>query len=247
MSTLLTVLKSATRMPFFETGVEGWDYATYGGTVFLVEVEGKPYAITASHVRRDFAWKELCITDEKHGREIAGLKTVHHASDLVGDAEGTDFGDIAVIEFSDDVTTDFFAYLYPLNAETTDRAETGDALIAYGSPKQMSEIDDETIKPVFAALGFVDTGPHAHDGFLRTAAGRWADPVLTSLSGMSGGPVFNTTKDVLSGVMIRGGVNGQNASAKFIDIEDVMQLVGAIHSGKSGMTYLKTVKHPASI
>lgn len=245
MTSLLTVLKAAARMPFFETGVVGWDYATYGGTVFLVEIEGKPYAITASHVRRDFAWKELCITDEKHGREIAGLKTVHHASDLVGDAEGTDFGDVTVIEFSDDVTPEFFAHLYPLNAETTGRAEAGDALIAYGSPKQMSEIDDETIKPVFAALGFVDTGPHAHDPFLRTAEGQWADPVLTSLSGMSGGPIFNTTKDVLSGVMIRGGITGQNAFAKFIDIEDVMRLVGAIHSGKSGMTYRKTVKHQA--
>lgn len=247
MASLLTVLKAATRMPFFETGFEGWDYATPGGAVLLVEFEGKPYAITASHVRRDFAWKQLCLTDEKHGREIAGLKAVQYAADLIGDAEGTDFGDITVIEFSDDVGTDFFDALYPLNASTTGQAETGDALIAYGSPKQMSEIDDETIKPVFAALGFVDTGPHAHDAFLRTAEAQWADPVLTSLAGMSGGGVFNTTKDVLSGVMIRGGINGQNASAKFIDIEDVMQLVGAIHSGKSGMTYRKTVKHPASI
>ena len=244
MSDLLTVLKAASRMPFFETGYDGWDYATPGGTVFLVEVEGKPYAITASHVSRDFTWKNLCLTDAKHGREIAGLNAVHYASDLIGDAEGTDFGDITVIEFSDDVTTDFFAQLYPLNATTTGQAETGNALIAYGCPKQMSQIDERTIKPVFAALGFEDTGPHAHDAFLRTAEARWADPVLTSLAGMSGGPIFNNTKDVLSGVMIRDGISSQHASAKFIDIEDVMQLIGAIRSGKSGMTYRKTVKHP---
>jgi hypothetical protein len=245
MSSLLITLKAATRMPFFETDVEGWDYATHGGTVFLVEVEGKPYAITASHVRRDFAWKKLCLTNEKHGREIAGLKAVNYASDLIGDAEGTDFGDITVIEFSEEVTSDFFAHLYPLNAATTGKAEAGDALIAYGCPKQLSEIDEGTIKPIFAVLGFEDTGPHAHDAFLRTAESQWAKPILTSLAGMSGGPVFNTTKDVLSGVMIRGGIKGEHASAKFIDVEDVVRLVGAIRSGKTGLTYRKTVKHPA--
>ncbi len=164
MSDRLNRLKAATRMAFFETDYEGFDYATSGGTVFLVALNGKPYAITATHVRQTFEWRRLCVTDEKHGREIAGLNAVSRATNLVGDAEGTDIGDISIIEFSDGIGADFFKNgIYPLDDDTTGRSETGDALIAYGLPKELSTIEDQTIKPVFAELGFED----ADEGFLE--------------------------------------------------------------------------------
>lgn len=47
--------------------------------------------------------------------------------------------------------------------------------------------------------------------------------------------------------MIRGGINGEHATAKFIDIEDIVPLIRAILSGHTSMSYRKTVKHPASI
>lgn len=245
MSDRLNRLKAATRMAFFETDYEGFDYATSGGTVFLVALNGKPYAITATHVRQTFEWRRLCVTDEKHGREIAGLNAVNRATNLVGDAEGTDIGDISIIEFSDGIGADFFKNgIYPLDDDTTGRSETGDALLAYGLPKELGTIEDQTIKPVFAELGFEDDGPHPHDAFLRRCIGQWNKPIVTALTGMSGCGVFNTAKDVLSGVMIRGGINGGIASGLVIDIEDVVRILHALNTGQMATNYRKIVRYP---
>lgn len=243
MLTPIDRLKASTRMVLFETGYEGWEYSTNGGTVFLVAYEGKPYAITARHVAHTYDWKTLCVMDRKSGSEIAGLKAVSFANGLFGDAEGTDFGDVVVVEFSPDIDSAFFGGdIYPLDETTTSRADTGDALLAYCVPKEKTEIKDGVIRPTFAALGFVDDGPHAHDAFLRTCFARWAEPGLTSLSGLSGSPVFNSTKGVLCGVMVRGGIQGRDATGKYLDIDDVLRLVRCVHQGETATNYTKTVK-----
>lgn len=245
MSDRLDDLKAATRPAFFETGWDGWEYATSGGTVFLVSLEGKPYAITATHVRQSFEWKQLCLTGEKYGREIAGLKSAYRADELFGDAEGTDIGDITIIEFADGLGAEFFqGQIYDLDQVTTGRSDTGDALIAYGNPKELINIEDGKIKPIFMSLGFVDVGPHPHDLFLRNGIGQWNKPGITSLTGMSGCAIFNTAKNVLCGVMIRGGLKDGEAKAKFIDIDDVVTLLRAIHAGEKATSYRKTVKLP---
>ncbi|HEY1224463.1 MAG TPA: hypothetical protein VGE54_04475 [Brevundimonas sp.] len=245
MSDRLKLLKAATRMAFFDTGFDGWDYATSGGTIFLVSLNGKPYGITATHVRQTFEWRQLCVTDEKDGRQIAGLKFVSRATNLTGDAEGTDIGDISIIEFSDDIGTEFFnGGIFSLDQVTTGGSETGDALIAYGLPKEHTTIGDGKINPTYAELGFEDSGAHDHDPFLRRLIGQWHKPVVTALTGMSGCGVFNTTKDVLTGVLLRGGVSDGVATGLFIDIEDVTRILNAIHTGTMTTNYRKIVRKP---
>jgi hypothetical protein len=232
-------------MALFETDYEDWRYATHGGTVLVVSVEGKPYGITARHVVRDFGWHRLTVTNRTHGDHIAGLKSVSYASDPKKGAVGTDIDDIVIIEFSDDIDAYYFGDdHYPLEATTTVRADMGDDLTVYGALKEKTVIVDRLIKPTFARLGFADTGPHRYDPFLRTCSAFWRDPEFTSISGISGAPVFNDTRQGLSGMMVRGGLSGSNASGIFLDFEDVLRIVVNAHTGSEGVDYVKIVRHP---
>ena len=54
LSTGITVrqdFKDSVRFVFFWTGFEGWEYATHGGTAFVVNFRGRPFALldAASH------------------------------------------------------------------------------------------------------------------------------------------------------------------------------------------------------
>lgn len=65
--------------------------------------------------------------DPKSGSEIAGLKAVSFASGLFGDAEGTEFGDVVVVEFSPDIESAFFGgYIYPVDEAATSWADIDD-------------------------------------------------------------------------------------------------------------------------
>jgi hypothetical protein len=100
--------RQAVRFIMFETGVEGWDYATHGGTMLVVNFERRPFGVTCQHVRGDFHWRELVVTDQRFGSQIAGLKGIYHGSAPVGDAVGSDVLDLIVVEFADDVGSGFF-------------------------------------------------------------------------------------------------------------------------------------------
>jgi hypothetical protein len=230
-------------MVLFETEFEGWEYASHGGTVFLVEVGGKPYGITARHVVGDFAWDDLCVLNRRNdGDKFAAPKAIYYPSELRKGAEGTDFGDIAIIEFRDDVELGFFGEgFYPLEASTVP-AHKGDDLIVYGALKEKLTIADRKIMPTFASLGFQDDGPHSHDPFLRNLSAYWASPAFTSIDGLSGSPVFNETQDGLTGLMLRGILRGSNASGLYLDFEDVFRVLKNVHDGVSHGDYVKTLR-----
>jgi uncharacterized protein (UPF0303 family) len=58
---------TAARMVLFDTGLDEWQYATHGGTLFVVMHSGKPYGITCRHVLQDFDWRQLVVTDKRNG------------------------------------------------------------------------------------------------------------------------------------------------------------------------------------
>ena len=129
--------RDCVRMVFFDTEDETWQYATHGGTAFVVSFQGRPYAFTCRHVLRGFEWQQLVITDAKFGGSIAGLKSIAYASDAREGAIETDILDVAVVEFAPDVGINFFkdsAYLLDLATVATSRA--GDALFAAGALKE---------------------------------------------------------------------------------------------------------------
>src|SRR6202008_2449447 len=73
--------RPATRFVFFDTGLEEWPYATHGGPLFVILYRGKPYGLTCRHVFKTFDWGQLAVTDERHGRAIAGLRYLSEQTD----------------------------------------------------------------------------------------------------------------------------------------------------------------------
>lgn len=107
MSVLFERIVRSTRMALFQTEYVGFEYVTHGGTILVVSIEDKPYGITARHIAQDFHWQHLCVMDRTQGTMIAGLKSIAYANNLAKSAAGTDLGDIAIIEFSDETRTVF--------------------------------------------------------------------------------------------------------------------------------------------
>ena len=68
--------RTAARFVFFDTEDEHWQYATHGGTMFVVLYKGKPCGLTCRHVLKDFYWRQLVVTNQRQGRQIAGLRSV---------------------------------------------------------------------------------------------------------------------------------------------------------------------------
>ncbi|MGD9979561.1 MAG: hypothetical protein AB7H66_03235 [Hyphomonadaceae bacterium] len=230
------------RFLMFETDVPGWEYATHGGTAFVVNYRGKFFGIMCKHCLGDFTWRQLALTDQRFGRDLAGLKAIYYPSNPSGAAVDSDILDIAVVRFSDDVGADFFkdrAYIVDLETVTT--SNLGDQLRVNGALKDESRIGDDTITPIFALLDFRDIGATSSDVAIREAEAMFKDVEFQRLTGLSGSPVFNLTQRKLCGVMVRGTLVGGHARMRYIDFADVMELLKAIDNGTLQANYNRTI------
>lgn len=236
-------LKVASRFIMFETPYSGYEVATNCGTLFLVELEGTPYGLTARHNLHDFRWSDLLVTDHRFGIKTAGLRAVHYLEAAIGAAVGSDLSDLAIVCFSETVTPAFFGgTAFDISQPFLALSGTGDDLLAYGNIAEASHLNKNEIHATFAELGFRDVGPNAFDVVLRDAEALWDQSHIANLAGMSGGPVFNLTKGGLSGMMVRGGVTGPNtAKMYYIDIADIVRVLHAVHDNEPMGAYIKVV------
>lgn len=237
--------RDSVRFVMFETGVVGWEYGTHGGTAFIVNYGGRFWGITCRHVLVDFKWKQLALTDSKFGRNIAELRLVYYPSEPIEAAEGSDILDIAVVEFSADADAAFFNdRAYIIDDNTISSANVGDQLQVNGLLKEKTQIGENQIAPVFALLDFADEGPSRFDPALRQASAKFLKPDFQSLTGLSGSPVFNRTARRLCGVVVRGTLNQDHGTIRYIEISDVLEILTAIVNGTMCTRYSKTIKHP---
>jgi hypothetical protein len=235
-------IRDAVRAVLFETGFEGWEYATHGGTLFVVNYEGKVYGVTCTHVLKDFSWNQLVVTERRIGTTRAGLKTVGYPSSPRDAAVGTDILDIAVIEFADDVGPGFFGdTAHIIDEKTVRTSSVGDNLQVAGVLKTGTKIEDRTITPQFCVLEFSDQGALSEDPTLRQAIGKYKAPEFGDIVGISGAPVFNLTANALCGMVVRGGMQGDTCTISYIDIFDILKLIQAIHAQETTTYYRKTV------
>lgn len=234
--------REAARFVFFDTGHDEWTFGTHGGTAFVVNYKGKCYGLTATHVRKDFEWSQLMITDQREGTKWAPIKGVYYASSPRDDAVGTDLLDVVVIEFVDQITSDFFGgTAYILDAKTVSTSADGHRLLVFGILEEKTTLDDG-LAPAYGRLEFTDTGVSGSDKTLRQATAKFATRDFDSINGMSGGLVYDDTANSLCGMVVRGGEIGNNLwRVHFVDIFDIMQLLDAIHNGKPETCYRKTV------
>jgi hypothetical protein len=156
--------RASIRFPFFHTGHDEWQYATNGGTLFVVQYRGKPYGLTCRHILQTFDWSQLVVTAERFGGGAAGLGHVAYASNPVGHAVDTDVLDLAVIQFGEDVDCAFFKDApYLIDERTITTSRVGDALHVSGVLKAPTEITETVIAPKFCLLEMVDDTPASHD------------------------------------------------------------------------------------
>jgi hypothetical protein len=230
------------RLVLFETGYEGWEYATHGGTLFLVNFRGKVYGLTCRHVLKDFDWPQLRITEKKFGQQFARLRGLVYPSDPRGEAVDTDILDIAVIEFAPEVTPTFFADPpYVLDTNTAASSNSGNVLYVNGLIKEKTELEGEQITPMFSLLEFCDRGATSSDVSLREAYAEFASPEFTEVTGISGAPVFNATSTKLAGMVVRGALDGSKCTIWYVDIFDIMQFLTAVAEGRADTDYTKTI------
>jgi trypsin-like peptidase len=232
--------RDAVRMVFFDTGDPAWQYATHGGSAFLVNFQGRPYGFTCRHVIGDFDWANLVITDTKFGQSVAGVKAINYARDPQESATETDILDVVVIQFRPDVDLGYFKdTTYLLDLATTATSEPGDALLVAGALKEKSEIGESNIAPVFCLLEFADVGTSGNDPTLRHAVAQFVKPEFDSIVGLSGAPVYNRRKNGLCGMVVRGSINKGRCELWYVDLYDMMHLLKAVHEERSATYYRK--------
>lgn len=240
--------RESVRFVMFETDDKIWKYATHGGTAFIVYFQGKYFGITCRHVLGDFNWRQIALTDEKFGREIAGLSSIYYPSNPTEAAKGSDILDVAVVEFSPDVDASFFKdCAYIVDDGTVGGSTSNDILRVNGALKDQSSIDGDSIAPVYALLEFIDKGPSSADPVLRKAIAQYYNPTFDRLTGLSGSPVFNATKGRLTGMVVRGGLANGKAIIWYIEISDVIEILNAINDGSFCTQYSKTITHPIAL
>ncbi len=74
-------IRRAIRPMLFQTDIQGFEYATHGGTLFVVVYRGRPYGITCRHCFGDFELTDLQLVVAgsdfpKKGEQPAAIATL---------------------------------------------------------------------------------------------------------------------------------------------------------------------------
>jgi hypothetical protein len=233
------------RPVFFETGIEEFFYATHGGTLFLVEYLGKPYAITCDHVFKDFEPGRLVVGQDQvpKGCKAANVKGRYRPADPTGAAVDSDVLDIAILDFFDGITPEFFrGSAFVLNDETAGSSEKGHFLQVYGTLKSQTKIEPPDIAWSFGHMDFHDRGESNADAVLRVGECRWVESTIDNITGISGAPVMDRTTGKLCGMVARGTVENGTAIIHFIDIFDILQFLRSSIVGGGHAHYTRPVR-----
>ncbi|MCX7359904.1 MAG: serine protease [Alphaproteobacteria bacterium] len=237
--------REAARFVFFASDDPEFPYWTPGGTSFVVNYHSRPYVITCAHVLdKTHRGDEPVITNTRHGNKPVRARRVHRVHDLDGRPLDADMADVAIVAFDDEVSVaEFSDTAYVISETTFGTSERGDKLLVHGALKDPSFITPTEIAPHFATFEFEDVGATSDDPFIREALAKFEDSTLQNLTGLSGSPVFNTSRNRLCGMVVRGGINESGeARIRYVDIFDIAKLLESIRSDEAHVTYDKNVK-----
>jgi hypothetical protein len=86
-----------------------------------------------------------------------------------------------------------------------------------------------------------DSGFSSEDVVLRTAFGKFNKPLRSDVIGLCGSPVFNLSQKSLCGIVVRGGMNNDDCTLRYIDFFDVFKVLDAVHRKQSLAIYRKRI------
>jgi Trypsin-like peptidase domain len=232
----------AVRPVLFYTDIEEFQYATHGGTGFVVSYQGRPYALTCRHVFKDFDDGQLTLFGAQFpnkGDKPAKIMAVCYPSSPQASAVDSDVTDFCLIEFDTSVTTDFFGgNAYPLSERTIWSSATGDRLSIFGALKEKTIIDPPDITVGYCRLEASDVGPSS-DPFLRQGAAQYLGHEFATVTGISGAPVFNLSHNRLCGIIVRGGLTAGRLSIHYAAALDILRFVEAAFERRPSVFYTR--------
>jgi hypothetical protein len=228
----------------FCTDMPEYPYVSEGGSMFIVQLQGRCFGITCKHVFGSFELRHLTVpraTLPQKGSFDAPITRISGAHD---DSEA---GDIAVICFDDQIESNLFgSEFYKITDDSVGLTDSAHQLFVYSFLKEKLRIDYETgsIFTGVAKLEFRSVGLTSNDPYIRNAASTYRNMQFKSLTGISGAPVFDATINKLCGMVVRGKLH-DNGSAEiwFIDIIHIIALLKSIISEPAGNAFTTFIPH----
>ncbi len=133
----------------------------------------------------------------------------------------------------------FFRGPYLIDAGTVVTSKPGHRLLVAGVLKEKTLIDPPNVEMGYCRLEFTDAGPYKPDPFLRQAKAEFASPEFSSITGISGSPVYDVTAHALCGMVVRGSMTGNRCTILYMDIADVVRFLEAVSRGDETAYYTK--------
>ena len=107
----------------------------------------------------------------------------------------------------------------------------------FGALKEKTVIDPH-ITVGHCRLEASDTGPSS-DPFLRRGAAQYLGHEFSTVTGISGAPVFNLTHNRLCGMIIRGGLTAGRLNVHYAGALDILRYAEAVFEGKQSVFYTR--------
>jgi hypothetical protein len=234
-------INDAIRLVFFNTEFEEFPHATHGGTAFIVRFGGRPYGLTCKHVFGDFSPDMLHITPRLQigkGTMSAKVQNLGYATSLKGASIGSDIDDLCVIEFADNLASDFFGGTeYLINEHSVGTSKPGHYLLATGISKEKSRLLQGG-NIALCRLPLRDAGT-TNDPLLRRATAQYESTEFQQITGMSGSPVFDFNANALCGMVVRGGLHKNKCEILYADIYDIVRMLHAVRRREHTIFYHK--------
>ncbi len=146
------------------------------------------------------------------------------AASVSGRQHVTDF---CLIEFETNVTTDFCGG-NAFKERTICSSAAGDRLLIFGALKEKTVIDPPDITVGYCRLEASDVGS-TFDPFLRKGAAQYLGQEFSTVTGISGAPVFNLTHNRLCGMVVRGSFTAGRLSVYYAEASDILRFAeGAV-------------------
>lgn len=233
-------IKAAVRPVLYHTDWEEWPYS-YGGSLFVVNLNGRCYGLTCWHVIGDEGANHLFVASShvlSIGMRAASIEQVARIND-----QESDLKDIAVICFSDEIGPEFFGgTAYAIGPDTVGPSDTAHRLKVFGflNTKTFVDYEAKSITGGYCDLQFTNLGETSSDCCLRQAIATYASHDFSSLDGISGAPVFDENMSRLCGMVVRADLNDLgHAILWYIDILYIVKFVEAVHAGSSRLNYMR--------
>jgi hypothetical protein len=230
-------IRRAVRVVLFANESEEYPYSTYGGTLFVVRYKGKFYALTCRHVFKEYTSEELIVWREAQPKKGSLSALITGMVSFEGDDE---LQDLTVIEFDDEVSSDYFGDdFFDLAAGDVELSEVGQSLRVHGYIKEKTNIghDAQSITTLLVDLKMHDTGAPSQDHFIRRAQATWPSPPYKSVAGLSGAPITDEQTGLLCGMVVRGNMSNNTATIWFIDAFHIMKAIEAASRRDRRLSY----------